>query len=255
MRCSSRLRGPDRIGSLLQRIAITLIAIVIAAAPAPAEEFDRATSDPNFSLEKLNQFGFDSTVPEEVSKAAEEGLDPFLDAIPLDQMERYGFMQGSGFADVSLGNPYRVMTVDPQVIMNFDINDDIRAKLLPTQLWVFPILQNGEPRAILTVGILENIWQAVAIGHAEFARDLIGLERTWSDEKDYTMTLVRIYQATSDILLLTNNDRIDVLPMESARVCMNLGSVDGGAPELYSASDIIEKLAPLVAKNIEMSQD
>ena len=249
------LRGPWRIGAVLIGIILAGAVFILTTSPAQADQFDNQADDPNPSVEKLNQFGFDETVPSKVWQAAREGLSPFLKAIPPKQSEQYGFPPGNGFGNTSLGHPYRVMTIDPQVLMNFDVNEDIRTRLLPTQSWVFPIMQNGEPRAILTVGFLDDKWQAVAIGHAEFARDLYSLERTWADGKGYTTTLVRIYQAASDVLLLTKNERVDVLPMESARVCLKLGSVKDGAKELYSVPEIVNKLAPVVEENIKQSQN
>lgn len=217
----------------------------------PDANADQSANTP----ESLCQFGFDQTIPDDIWQAARIGLRPYLEGIPAESSEDYGFPKGAGVDDVSIEQPYRVMAIHPQELINFRSGDDIRSKLIETEMWMFPLTQHGEPRAILMVDRLNGLPQVVLFGYAELAAELLMMERLWSDQDGCTRTLIQIPQATSELLLITKGDLVEVQPLESARVSLCLEEFDESAPQLYPVAELVEELIPIVRDNIEHAKD
>lgn len=231
----------------LHTLIVPLLGLLILILPA----WVAADSDPG----EVGQFGFDQTVPAEVKQAALDGLEPFLHSARAQDPAILGFHPDNGFDDITIGEPYRIMTVDPQTLLSFNGRDDLRSILRATDRWVFPVMQRGEPRSILTVGILRGEWKAVSIGSPQIAGELIGKERMWSDEKGYSRALVRVYQATTDMLLIMKDDQVDLSPFGVAHECLKLSELNKGATDLYTIEEITDRLIPAVRLNLEESME
>jgi len=217
---------------------------------AGAEQSDRPSIVYTGSPQSLTRFGFIPEVPDAVTTAAQDGLHPFWEGIPGGDMERYGFPPGSDFENVSLGQPYRVMTISPETLFAYKAGDDIRSMLRATTMWFFPILHKGTPGAILTVDIMDDQWKAVAIGNAGLAAQLHELEQAWPENGGYEKVLVRIFQATSDIMIVINRGAVEVVPLESARISLDLFAPDRMAFDSWRADEIVYRLIPVVRANI-----
>jgi hypothetical protein len=244
------LRKPARARYEVSGTVIAVLALLFVSLPAFAEEGIVDTAVPDQSVAILNQFGFSATLPDDVRKAAETGVYTYLESIPARDLQHYSFPPGSGFHGITLGAPYRVMTIHPQSLFNASGDEDIRTLLKPTGMWFFPILQDGEPRAILTVGLLDGQWQAVAVGRSGLAEQLHQMEERWSDDKGFVRILVRIFQATSDVLIIVTDDVVQTVPFESARISLELDDIQKGAMEPYSTADIIQRLIVSVRDNL-----
>jgi hypothetical protein len=201
---------------------------------------------------RLSQFGFTSSVPEGVWKAANEGLRPFLNAIPPLNREIYGFPAGGDLEQITLEQPYRVMTIHPKTLYAFNRSDDIRTMLTATQMWLFPVVQRGRTRAILTIDQMNGEWRAVSIGCAKIADELRRIEQAWPNDLGFNRCLVRIFQATSDVMLVVKDDVVDIMPFESARTSLRLEELGKGVAELYTVPEIIHRLIPVVQENINL---
>jgi len=252
MKLKATMKGPNQHSYVFVFLSVILwISALTLLQPFP----DAYAGQLGGSTGSLGQFGFDDAVPDEVWQAARDGLEPFLDGIPTKNSEDYGFPQGSGFEDVSLKQPYRVMAIHHQELIDFNQSDDIRSILIETQMWMFPITQNGEPRAILMVDEMDGKPKAVLFGYVGLAVDLLKMEKVWSDEDGYIRTLVQIPQATSELLLITKDNLVEVQPLESARASLYLDEFDERTPRLYPAAEIVEELIPVVQGNIEHAKE
>ncbi|KPJ49841.1 MAG: hypothetical protein AMJ41_02230, partial [candidate division Zixibacteria bacterium DG_27] len=143
----------------------------------------------------------DQAPPTEVVQAATGGLQPFLRAIPADNLAHYGFSNEAEFAQARLGEPLRVYTIVPDNISNYIPGTDLTSLLTATNLWYFPVLCFGEARTILTVDLVKGEWRAVAIGSSGLAKEVQKLRLRWPSSDGYEHTFVRVFQAQSDFLV------------------------------------------------------
>ena len=193
-------------------------------------------------------------VPKEVMRAGTNGLKLWWKAIPPQDIEKYGFERQTKFEDLSLGQPYCVMTINPQQLAAASNQQDIRSILTATNMWLFPVLQRGKPGALLTVDLMGKEWKAVGIGSAGIAGELDMMEHTWTDEEGFGKIFVRVFQATCDILLIVKGDSVNVVPFESARVALNLEKTREGVSDIYAVSEVIPMLARVVDNNLRRNK-
>jgi hypothetical protein len=238
-------------------ISILLVGIVIVfgindelISAAGVDESGRPLVPSTESAQDLTRFGFISEVPDSVNSAAQIGLRPFWESILSTDSKRYGFPPGSDFKSISLGQPYRVMTILPEELFAYRTGEDIRTKLRETTMWFFPVFYEGIPKIILTVDLVGGRWKAVAIGGAGLAAQLHELEQAWPENDSRRNILVRIFQATSDIVIVADRDAVVVVPLESARISLELYAPDKTAFDSWQVDEIIQRLIPVVRTNI-----
>ncbi len=235
--------------------ALAAVTVFLLMPPTYADQSSGRPTDDKGAAGNINQFGYEAVVPNDVWQAAREGLKPFLQAIPVRQMELYGFPQGTGFDGISLAQPYRVFTIHPVTLLNSKGDEDIRTIITPTQNWLFPVVQNGETRAILTVDLMNGKWKAVSLGCPKIAEELSQMEQAWPDINGYRRILLRIYQAASDFLLIIKDASIEVSLFTSAQVSLNLPASAKGAFVTYAPSEIVQKLIPIVSQNLNDNRE
>ena len=191
------------------------------------------------------------TAPQEVLQSAKDGLSSFLKAIPFSDLRHYGFSAGEDLSRATLGTAFRVYTITPDKIMDFESNMKLSSLVFPTELWFFPVLYNGEFRTILTVDKMNGQWQAVAIGSSGLATQLEDVAAEWPESEGYEYKFIRIYQARSDFVILSQKEMIRLFPLESARIALKLTETGKKGSKLYKTADIIPKLIPIVSQNIQ----
>jgi hypothetical protein len=189
--------------------------------------------------------------PDEVVQAAEEGLGPFLDAIPDRDLEHYGFENQEQLLQATLGKPFRVYTITPDKILNYSREMKLSSLISPTSLWFFPILYRGKARTILTVDSVNGQWKAVAIGSSGLAMQLEKVENMWPESEGHDHQFIRIFQAKSDLVVVSKKDTSELVPLKSAGMALKLKKVIEGDYGLYSPLEVIPKLIPVVRENIE----
>lgn len=194
------------------------------------------------------------TVPQEVAQAAMDGLSSFLKAIPATELAHYGFSSEENLSKATLGAAFRVYTITPDKILNFDPQMELSALITPTELWFFPVLYDREVRTILTVDKMNGEWQAVAIGSSGLARQLKNVADEWPESEGYEFKFIRIYQAQSDLMVLSKKGMTKIFPLESARISLKLTKIGKEEEGLHNIVDIIPKLIPVVRQNIQSSE-
>jgi hypothetical protein len=154
---------------------------------------------------------------------------------------------------VSLGKAFHVYTIAPYDILNEDLAQDIQSNATPTSQWQTMILKEGEAISLLTVDLVNEKWMPVSLGAAGLASQLSGILETWPESEGYDYRLIRIYQATSDIIELTQGGNLlGFIPLGTARVSIGLAEQEFNAQNLRTASEIIEVVQPIVEKNLQM---
>jgi hypothetical protein len=189
--------------------------------------------------------------PQEVIRAAIDGLRPFLEAIPGQDLEHYGFASPEELARATLGKPFKVYTITPDKILNYSQEMKLSTVISPTNLWFFPVVYRGKVRTILTVDFVDGEWRAVAIGSSGLAKQLERIENKWPESDGYDHRFIRIYQAQSDFVAVSKERILKIVPLESAAVALKLKKVIEGVYGLYSPSEMIPKLVPVVRENLQ----
>ena len=141
-------------------------------------------------------------IPGGVYNAAELGLSRMLVSIPQGYELRYGFVNREEFAKATIGIPYQMYTIHPDLMKDtVTITDDM---ITSAEEWRFPVICNGSIRALLTVAKVKGQWQAVDIGAATLASEIDVLEKGLSlKTRDINRIILRLYQIQSDFIVIT----------------------------------------------------
>lgn len=182
-------------------------------------------------------------VPQEVIAAAEEGLRYFLSTIPVTERSKLGFEGTDKDLQSTLGSPFRQYTIKPEDILGYRSGDDIASMVRAQDIWNFPILSDGKARCILSVTRMAGHWKAVNLGQAPLAAEVDAVSQYWQKSKGYNLRYVRIYQANSEIFLLTTAELSRIVPFRTTAVA--LGFAEKGQEFRYRPID-----APVLIKSI-----
>lgn len=183
--------------------------------------------------------------PADVMQAAQDGLIPFLNAIPDQDLGHFNFAKGDILEEAALGEPFRVYTIMPEKILNYSAETNVLDILSPAPLWYFPVVLGDEVRTLLKVGMMGGEWKAVGIGSSELAQEWASLVKGLPPSDG--CTFVRVFQARADFALVRGTGDAKMLLLKSAAIALGLNK--GGA---YSPSDVIMMLQGPVMDNIEM---
>jgi hypothetical protein len=175
-----------------------------------------------------------------------------LNAIPEQDINKYGFSNIKEMDQATLGNPFRVYTLSPEKIINYQKSHNFSSAISPTTMWFFPVLCNGAAKTLLTVDFMGDEWRAVAIGSSGLAKQLGEVIKKWPESEGYGLKFVRVFQARSDLIALSHEGKVKIKPLNSAEASMQLGKKGISTHErLYDTSEIMQKLSPVVIKNIK----
>jgi hypothetical protein len=187
------------------------------------------------------------SAPNEVVRAARDGLRMFLNAIPEGELGYFGFTSKEEFDQTTIGTPFRIYTISPNKILSYKGEADISSLLSPTGEWLCPVICLGKARVLLTVARMQGQWQTVDLGGAIDAVEIEQISQSWPPSQGYEMKFIRVYQANSDFILLTKGKVSNLVPLKGAAVV--LGLVKKGETYEYkqmSPADVLPKLAPVV---------
>jgi|WetSurMetagenome_2_1015567.scaffolds.fasta_scaffold229258_2 hypothetical protein len=157
----------------------------------------------------------------DVNNAAELGLSRMLGSIPQGYELQYGFANREEFAIATVGIPYQMYTIHPDMMKdNVTVTDDM---ITSVEEWRFPVICNGSIRALLTVAKVKGQWQAVDIGAATLASEIDRLEKGLSlKTRDINRIILRLYQINSDFIVITEgSEKItngSFYPVKSSRI-------------------------------------
>lgn len=162
---------------------------------------------------------------------AENALPAYLDAIPRNEEINYGFNSRSEFLQAQIGEPYQVYTISTQNIKNH--NKDGKELLKTTGEYRYPVIVNGEYRALLTLAKTKDGWKAVDFGAARLAEELENHEvesigsrarKTDGQASKSIKILLRLYEKNCDFISIgqqnEEHDHIEFIPLESADLAL-----------------------------------
>ena len=193
--------------------------------------------------------------PADVQKAAEDGLQPFLQKIAPDEIDQYGFAPNDLVQNASLGSPFQVHQITPAAMAQFKPGATVSSLITPTKMWYFPVLVAGQARAILVVDWHENRWQAVSLGYAPLARELGAMGVKWNASQGFKPVLVVVFQARQYLFTVPEKDAFNLTPLtprQQSKAGVAPAGDDYGV--LASSADVVARLNPVVQKAVKESR-
>ena len=193
----------------------------------------------------------EQNAPESVRQAAVEGLQPYLNKIPVESLEEFGFVRGDAVNMASLGTPFLLYTITPAALEQYRTGMTVASIVTPTTVWYFPVLIAGQPRVILVVDRLDNQWKAVSLGYAGLARELGALIRQWKASQGYQPMLIVVFQAKQYLFTIPEKDAYNLtrLTANKAPATDPLQAIAAPANDyatLGTVADVIDQLKPVV---------
>jgi hypothetical protein len=190
--------------------------------------------------------------PLEIQDTARNGLPGFIRSLPEDDVKSYGFSAKSEAARTSLHEGIRVYTIKPKVLFSYKKGMDVTSMISPTSMWMFPVLEAGRSKSLLTVDRLHGKWEAVAFGGSGLASQLEAIELKWPSSKGYELTFVRVFQAKSDFVFIAKGKKVMIAPLESAVVGLQLHAYAGRyGDKVYDPYEILTRMIPVVRRNLQ----
>lgn len=190
--------------------------------------------------------------PQGVVLAAEEGMIDFLRDASQVTLQNFGFDDQMDANQATLGPCFQIYTILPSVLLADDADQDLSSMAVPTDLWQFIVLDQERPAALLTVDSMDGIWQAVSIGSSGLAVQLSDVLQAWPQTERYNYRLIRVYQATTDLLELTLGKKLQgFVPFTSARISLDLKDHGFDPLERFSGEELLKSLRPTVRSALE----
>lgn len=210
--------------------------------------------------------------PEEVSRIAEEGKEPFLATIALEYQNVFGNSEVPKHSEftledalnptsdvhanlkknpvIILGEPFQVYTIATDAIMNYNSAISLSSIVIPTTKWFVPVLFHNKPRAILTIDFTNGGWEVVSIGMGDISEKVNKTLKMDIKGKNRTNKFVRIYPALSDFILAETQGKEKILPFSYTVTALNIDNTHADASGLHEVSDIMPKLISRVQNNV-----
>lgn len=188
--------------------------------------------------------------PADVQQAAAQGLQPFLNKIPVTSLGDYGFAPGNDLGTASLGAPFHLYMITPSALDQYRTGLAVSSVVTPTTMWYFPVLIDGQARAILVVDRLNDQWQAVSLGYAGLAKELGALGRQWKAAEGYHPMLIVSFQARQYLFTVPEKDSQNLTRLVT-RGPMATGTPADDYATLGTAAGVMEQLKPAVKEALK----
>ena len=190
-------------------------------------------------------------VPPAAKAAAKKGFRSLLAAIPADALSHFNFTNTDEVNEAILGEGFRVYTLPPELILNFDGRASIREMIRPTSMWFFPIFSKGRVRTLLTVDMVKNEYHAVSIGGSGLARQWTRAHEMRPASGEYERVFVRVYQAAADYVVMSDTVETKMAPLQAKD---EKALTAQGELTLRDPADIIVGLQSIIRENIDAAR-
>jgi hypothetical protein len=188
---------------------------------------------------------------QKATDVAKAGLIAFLNRIPRDTVEQYGFSKDDELSQCYLGKPYQLHTISPSSLSKYQKGDTLNSITSETKMWYFPVMLGDEAKTILVIDQVDNRWEAVSLGYAELARKLSRMRKQWPRSKGYNPQLIVVFQAREYLFTVPEKDSYNLTSFESTHLGRIPSKTVNDFNKLDKLPDAIERLRPLVHKNIQ----
>jgi len=160
--------------------------------------------------------------------------------IPVEDLQKYGLPAGVELNDLKLGRWYHVHSADPE---SWRGNATLVEIVDPTSTWLAEVVYGQATCCLLTIDKQKGVYRAVAIGASGLAMELAEVEAEYPQSEGNDLTLVRVYQASSDLIAVEREGHPDqVIGLESARLSLELGTAAPSEHTLWDVEEIIDRV-------------
>lgn len=181
-------------------------------------------------------------------------LPSMLQSIALDDYGLYGLNGVSGLADLSIGQAYRIYTIDIDMLVAG--NTDFEQIYRPTSMWYVELLALGGPACLITVEKIDGEYRAVALGARVLAQELYGINEELVTKGQANPMFLRVYQATSDFLITGELPASgSLIPLVSARISLGISEPANSDFVAVGWHELLPKLSDAIARNIHSQND
>ncbi len=196
--------------------------------------------------------GFAEEAPSGAINAAENGLQAFLQKIPEGEFALFGFTRDDDLDNAKTGTPFQIHTITPTALSRYNPGDTVNSLISPTDVWYFPIMVDNTMKAILTVGRLNDIYKAVALGQASLTGELEKILEKWPRSEGCTPILIKVFQAKAYFFTIPEQDDYNLtsLIFEGKGFASHLHTSEENYETTFELPSVIEELSSVVEKNM-----
>lgn len=178
--------------------------------------------------------------PGEAIIAAKQGVGVLLGGSSDESIRMLGLSGRQDISAATVGEGFQVFVLDPGLLQSNAQSQDFRQAIKPTNSWEFVIEGSENAKAVMKIDNVEGKFTAVSIGSSGMARQLARIAEVWPTSSNYSHKIVRIYQAKSDFVELSQGDiLLGFIPLISARIAMGLAIQDFDPFDLRTSSETL----------------
>jgi len=201
-------------------------------------------------LSNSNTMYANNSPENEVKKAANDGKKTLLKDFEKQKLHNFGFINQAEVDDAVVGEGFNVCTIPADKIVNYS-GQEYSSLIAKTNIWQFLIKSKGKDVVMLTVDYVDGKWIPVSMGYAGLAKELRKILATWPPSAGYNYRILRIYQAKSDFIELSNNGSfIGIIPLRYGRKPMRNDEMEYNYTDLHNSKEFIENIKPIVQRNL-----
>jgi len=158
---------------------------------------------------------------ENMKKNATESMKAWSTSLTADQYNNLGFKDKAEFDKSELGDPYMLLTIDPNKLVTIEEPGDFERLLTKTGNAVFTVILDGRNKSLLWMYEKDNQWKIARMGSAGIAQNLKvneDLIQKYKEEKQLANTrpsLVRVYQLYLDFFFVKGTEEDFIVPMQT----------------------------------------
>lgn len=186
-----------------------------------------------------------ANLPAGLTSAAQAGLQRFVSELSASELEKLGLPGKDTLTLATLGKPFQVYHVLPNLPATAATNTTISQIASPSTLWYFPVLIGARARAVVFVDLVQSQWKGVSLGHLALADELKTIQDRWPETGGYHPRLLVSHQANRQFFTVPEVDNVNMTPLSFDANTSIQNSVKALAPKysrLEKCSDHLPKL-------------
>jgi hypothetical protein len=193
---------------------------------------------------------FAEAPPAETVIAAENGLDFFAARLSTHALGDLGFARRAELAVADVRQPFRIYRMPRQRLESYRSGDAVSTLIEATDRWLFPVVQAGEVRALISVDRVDGKPTAVAIGARRLAKALTEIRERWPGVQGYRLRYVRA--AMADLVIVSRLGTEQIVPVTARVTPLDLSEGPAAIDSLYDPQQVVPRLLHM-ARQIEQS--
>lgn len=203
------------------------------------------------ALLSLGLYGQDDAM----KKEALSSLNGWKRTTSDDQAKKIGFDSKADFKASELGTPFKLYTISPDAMMEYEEGSEFGKIVKETNYYVYPVISGGENKALLWMFKKEDKWQAARIGSSKLAKSIVSTEGTIMHqiserglEGAGPPKFVRLYQLYIDFFFIKDAEKEYIIPIYTTPALLVEGS------KFYTPTEVVPQWKEQLKKNIQTEE-